>query len=294
MDLYQAERLQRELAEANVAASVVTLPDLWDLPADFQTAVFLPARGGERDLKIDMVEQGFHVLRPGGAFVVWSPNSEDVLFAPLQKKIFGRVHEHRSGPDAIFWSHRDGERPRRRHEVVYQAKILDRPSCRFLSRPGTFSYGRFDNGARALAEVMEIGPGDRVLDLGCGCGTNGIFAAQAAGDNGHITFIDSNVRATALAEHNAKANAVPSFEVIATQRVEGPQPGAFDIAIANPPYFAHHAITQLFIERARDLLKPGGRFFMVTKEPSEVAVIVEREFGTVEAVMHRGYTILTV
>jgi 16S rRNA (guanine1207-N2)-methyltransferase len=139
---------------------------------------------------------------------------------------------------------------------------------------------------------MEIQPGDRVLDLGCGCGTNGVFAAQAAGEKGRVTLIDSNVRATALAEQNAKSNGVPSFEVIATHRVEGPEAGSFDVAIANPPYFAQHAITRLFVERARDLLKPRGHFFMVTKQPSEVAEMVEEEFGSVEAVMHRGYTIL--
>ncbi len=47
------------------------LPDLWDLPADFGTAVYMPARGGERELKIDMVEQAFHVLRPGSALAVY-------------------------------------------------------------------------------------------------------------------------------------------------------------------------------------------------------------------------------
>ncbi len=239
-----------------------------------------------------MVEQAFHVLKPGGALVVWSSMADDAFFAPLHKKIFGRVHEHRSGPDAVFWSHREGDRPRRRHEITFQARIHGNPTCRFLSRPGTFSYGRLDNGARALAEVMEIEPGDRILDLGCGCGTNGIFAAQAVGENGHVVLIDSNVRAAALSEHNARSNGVASFEVIATHRVEGPENGSFDVAIANPPYYAQHAITRLFIERARDLLKPGGRFYMVTKQPGEVAEIVEEEFGAVEAVMHRGYTIL--
>ena len=32
--------------------------------------------------------------------------------------------------------------------------------CRFVSRPGVFSYGRFDDGARALCEVMEVEAGD--------------------------------------------------------------------------------------------------------------------------------------
>src|SRR5687767_12911079 len=73
MDLFQAERLRDELSAAERPARVVTSADLWDLPADFQTVVYMPARGGERELKIDMVDQAFHVLRDHGVFLVWSP-----------------------------------------------------------------------------------------------------------------------------------------------------------------------------------------------------------------------------
>src|SRR5436853_274802 len=55
MDLYQAERLEEELRERGLAGRVVTTPDLWDLPGEFQTVIYLPAKGGERELKIDMV-----------------------------------------------------------------------------------------------------------------------------------------------------------------------------------------------------------------------------------------------
>src|SRR5579885_3900193 len=54
MDLYQAERLHAELAAQRRSAKVATAADLWDLPADFQTVLYLPARAGERELKIDM------------------------------------------------------------------------------------------------------------------------------------------------------------------------------------------------------------------------------------------------
>src|ERR1700722_16219266 len=72
MDLHQADRLRAELSAAGLAANVVTAPDLWDLPAELQTAVYLAPRGGERELKIDIAEQAFHVLRPRGACIVWS------------------------------------------------------------------------------------------------------------------------------------------------------------------------------------------------------------------------------
>jgi 16S rRNA (guanine1207-N2)-methyltransferase len=306
MDLHQAERLRAALAERGLPAAVVTLPDLWDLPADFQSAAYLPAHRGERELKIDMVEQAFHVLKPRGAFVIWSSYEADPFFPSLLKKIFGRAHVRHAGADSVLWAHRDGapqpsepaaqaaarSRRRRRHEVTFQARIAGGPSCRFLSRPGTFSYGRFDNGARALAEVMQVEPGDRVVDIGCGCGTNGVFAWQHAGPDGFVTFVDSNVRAAALAEHNARQNGVAPFEVIATAAVEGPPEGSYDVALANPPYYAGGAVARLFIERARALLKPSGRLYLVTKQPGESAALLEETFGAVEAFENRGYMVL--
>jgi 16S rRNA (guanine1207-N2)-methyltransferase len=292
MDLYQADRLRKELAENGLAGQVVTAPDLWDLPPDFQTVVYMPARGGERELKIDMVEQAYHVLRPRGHLVVWSSYQEDPFFPGPLKKVFGRVHEAREEPDTIFWCQREGERPRRRHEMTFQARIGGRDPCRFVSRPGIFSYGRFDDGARALAETMVIEAGDRILDVGCGCGTNGVFAAQQAGAAGSVAFVDSNVRAVALAEHNARANGVTAFDTVASASVEGFPEAAFDVALANPPYFAGGSIARLFIERCRALLKPGGRFYLVTRQPNEVADTLVATFGSADALLCRGYTIL--
>jgi 16S rRNA (guanine1207-N2)-methyltransferase len=292
MDLHQADRLRETLTAEHLVADVQTLPDLWDLPADFQSALYMPARGGERDLKIDMVEQAFHVLRPRGALAVWSSYESDPFIPTLVKKVFGRVHAQNVNDDSVFWAQRDGDRPRRRHELTFQARVGDGPSCRFLSRPGTFSYGRFDNGARALAETMNVAPGDRVVDIGCGCGTNGVFAAQRAGPDSFIAFIDSNVRAAALAESNAHANGLSAFQVVASRTVEGVEEGSFDVAVANPPYFAQHAVSRLFVERARALLKREGRLYLVTKQPNEISTFIEEMFDRVEVRIQRGYTIL--
>jgi 16S rRNA G1207 methylase RsmC len=293
MDLHQAERLQEELAERKIAATVTTAADVWDLPNDFQTVLYLPARGGERELKIDAVEQAFHILRPHGTLLVWSSHEREPFFPALLKKIFGRVHAPCVEGETVLWSQREGERPRRRHEVVFQARLAGGPPCRFISRPGVFSYGRFDNGARALAEIMKVNPGDRVVDIGCGCGVNGVFAAQFAGEKGHIAFVDSNVRAVALAELNARANGVPSFQTVATSRVEGLEEGSFDVVLANPPYYSNSSIARLFIERGRTLLKRDGRFYLVTKRVEEIADYMMESFEYVEATMQRGYTILS-
>jgi 16S rRNA G1207 methylase RsmC len=292
MDLYQADRLRAELGQRGLAARVVTAPDLWDLPPDFQTLLYPAARGSERSLKIDMVEQAYHLLRPRGTLVVWSAYETDQFFPGLLKKVFGRVHAPAAGGETLFWCQRDGDRPRRRHEVTFQCRVAGGPSLRFLSRPGTFSYGRFDEGARALLEVAQVEPGDRVLDVGCGCGTNGCFAWQRCGPDGSVTFVDSNVRAVALTEENARNNGVAHFQAVPSAGVEAAAPaGGFDVALANPPYFAQSAIARLFVERSSALLKPGGRFYLVTKQANEIGPLVVETFGYAEAIVQRGYTV---
>jgi 23S rRNA (guanine1835-N2)-methyltransferase len=292
MDLYQADRLRDELAERGIVAQIVTAADLWDLPTVFQTVLYPSAEGGERDLKIDMVDQAFHLLRLRGQLIVTSAYDKDQLFPGLLKKIFRRIHTSRIGTGTMFWCRREQDRPRRRHEVTFHARIGADPSLRFLSRPGVFSYGRMDDGARALVETMSIEPGDQILDIGCGCGTNGIFAARRSGPEGSVTFADSNVRAIALTEINARENGIGKFEAVASCRLEELREHRFDVALANPPYYAQSAIAELFIERCLACLRPGGRFYLVTKQADQVGPMVAERFGQTEAVERRGYVVL--
>ena len=104
MDLYPAQRLREELAAIGLEAEVVAAADLWDLPAEFQTVVYPAPKGGERELKIDMVEQAYHVLRPRGTFIVATPFQSDQFFPRLLKKTFGRVHMPNTGDsNSILW-----------------------------------------------------------------------------------------------------------------------------------------------------------------------------------------------
>jgi len=291
MDLYLADRLRDELAEVGTAAQVVTAPDLWDLPAEFQTVIYPAPKGGERGLKVDMIEQAFHVLRPHGILAAHSAYEADQFFPGQLKKVFGKFHAPVVTQNRVFWAQRQADRPRRRHEMTFQARYAEGESLRFVSRPGTFAYGRFDEGARALVETMEVRSGDRILDIGCGCGTNGVFAGRRSG--GHVTFVDSNVRAVALAEQNARANGLTDFAAVASHTLTELPDRGFDVALANPPYYAQHSIAQLFIERGRALLRPGGRFYLVTKQPDVLGPFLAEVFGRADPLPRRGYTVLS-
>ena len=91
MDLHQADRLRDELREIGAGAAVEVMPDLWDLPPEFNTVLFPAPPRGERELKRDVVEQAYHVLWPRGLLVTLSPVPKDRFFPAVMKKAFGKV-----------------------------------------------------------------------------------------------------------------------------------------------------------------------------------------------------------
>jgi|SRR5579883_2697062 len=293
-DLHQVEKLRYLLGERRLPAEVVGAADLWDLPPRFNTVLFPAAAHAERDLKLDMIEQAYHVLAPGGKLITLSEYEKDSQVAKWHKKVFGKCGETPASKIGMaFWSTRGDDQTRRRHEVTFHAKLGDGPPMAFVSRPGVFSYGRFDNGSRALVEVAEVGPGERVLDLGSGTGAVGCLAAGKAGPGGRVTFVDSNLRAVALTELNAAANGLANYKVIAAANLEGLGEGLFDVVLANPPYYGDSVVARLFVQGARRLLRPRGRFYIVTKMPTAVVPLIFEEFGDCSVIENRGYTIVT-
>ncbi|MBX9584014.1 MAG: methyltransferase [Gemmataceae bacterium] len=293
MDLHQADRVRDCLAEVGSGAEVVAKPDLWDLGPTFETVVFPAAAYADRELKIDMVEQAYHVLKPGGVLVSLSGYERDNQFAKWHKKVFGKCGQTPASKAGMaFWSVRGEDQKRRRHEVAFHAKLPDGPPMEVISRPGTFSYGRFDNGSRAMVEVADVRPGESVLDLGCGNGAVGCLLGGKVGPAGSVTFVDSNLRAVALAELNAAANNTPNPKFVTATRLEGLARRSFDVIVANPPYYAKSEITQLFVQGSRELLRPGGRYYIVTKLPTAVVPMIFQTFGDCSVIENRGYSVV--
>ena len=137
-------------ASLGLPATVETHPDLWDLPARFNTALFPVAAHGERELKLDLLDQSFHVLGPARAahLAVRVPGRQ--LLPKWHKKVFGKCSElPASKQGSVFWSVRDGDRPRRRHELTFRAEDRRWPVARLrlparrvrVRRPGRGGAG---------------------------------------------------------------------------------------------------------------------------------------------------------
>ena len=111
-------------------------------------------------------------------------------------------------------------------------------------------------------------------------------------DLADVTFVDSNVRAVALAEINAQSAGLTDFKAVAAIRAEGLADGSFDVVMTNPPYYGQTAIAQMFVQRAKELLKSGGRVYLVTKQFEQIEPIVRATFGEPDLYESRGYIIL--
>ena len=147
--------------------------------------------------------------------------------------------------------------------VEIRAKLRGR-SWAFLTDRGVFARGGIDPGTRLLIEAMDIGPEDRVLDLGCGYGAVGLVAAALA-SAGHAVLVDVNERAVALAQENARRNGITNVEVL---HGDGCTPVAgrqFDAIVSNPPIRAGKTLLRRLIHEVFDHLRSGGRFFFVAR-----------------------------
>ncbi|MFH0879112.1 MAG: methyltransferase [Lentisphaerota bacterium] len=177
----------------------------------------------------------------------------------------------------------------RNFEAGFEMTLPGKKSVALRTLPGIFSHRRLDEGALALAEVVETRPGDTLLDMGCGCGAIGI--ALAANESlEHVTFVDSNVRAMFITEQNARANGLEHFNVdLSDQGPSGDR--KYSLIVGNPPYFADYTIAELFIRIARERVLPGGRVYMVAKNAERHSALMKEFFGQTEILRRRGYEI---
>lgn len=96
-------------------------------------------------------------------------------------------------------------------------------------------------------------PGARVLDLFAGSGALGLEALSRGA--AEAVFVDRGRQSLAAVEHNvARLGAGDLATVVrgeAIRYVRGLEPGAFDLALADPPYGEGYAanLVELFLER---------------------------------------------
>ena len=104
----------------------------------------------------------------------------------------------------------------------------------------------------------RLAPGERVLDLGSGAGTDSLIAAQMVGEQGHVTGIDMTPEMLAKARAAAAEMEATNVEFVESEAERLPFPDAsFDVVISNGVIDLVPDKDAVFAELYR-VLAPGG------------------------------------
>jgi arsenite methyltransferase len=108
-------------------------------------------------------------------------------------------------------------------------------------------------------EMGRLVPGERVLDLGSGAGTDSLIAAQMVGEAGQVTGIDMTREMLVKARSAAEAMGVSNVEFVEAEAEALPFPDeSFDVVISNGCIDLIPDKDAVYAELFR-VLKPGGR-----------------------------------
>jgi len=143
-------------------------------------------------------------------------------------------------------------------------EIINGIELSFETANNIFSPFSIDKGTLAMLSVIEFSNDDKLLDLGCGYGVVGIYAAKLIGAQ-NVVMSDNNVKCIELSKKNAEQNSVSVIKIIKSNSFEDIQDTDFTLILSNPPYHADFSIPKHFIEKGFNRLKIGGKMFMVTK-----------------------------
>jgi release factor glutamine methyltransferase len=131
-----------------------------------------------------------------------------------------------------------------------------------------------------LIEALEVVPGDRALEIGCGSGLVSLHLARAGA---LVTSVDLNYEAAICTKAAASLNGL-KLEVIRSDLFQNVE-GRFDLIVFNPPYLRGEGTEMIdlawaggsngtetlgrFLEQAPEHLDPAGRIVVIVSSDME-------------------------
>ncbi|WP_337652363.1 methyltransferase [Halomontanus rarus] len=229
----------------------------------FDTVVYAPKPYTPLSIGSQRLVDALSVLRPGGRFYFAASkrcglSRYETLLAEIAASV-ERVAK-RDGVHLL-----EAVRPETVDRPTYVTPrtltpTVDGTSLSLVTVPGLFAASGLDDGTRLLLETCTIGDGERVLDLCCGYGPIGTYAAKTA--DCEVWLADDDRIATRCAERSLRESGVDGT-VVTADCLAGVLDQSFDRVLCNPPTHAGDSVlSDLFAGIAR-VLEPEGRLTLV-------------------------------
>ena len=162
----------------------------------------------------------------------------------------------------------------------------------FQTLPFLFSPNALDDGTKAMLSCVTFSQGDKILDLGCGYGFVGIYAAKLIGGES-VTMVDIDESAVAISIENARINDEPDIRIFQSDGFRNIDDTGYTVILSNPPYHVDFSVAKRFIEKGFNRLAIGGKLVMVTKRRDWYKNKLVSIFGGVSIKEIDGYFVFT-
>ncbi len=246
-----------------------------DEDVTYDVAVAVVPKG--RDLARAHLWVALRALRPGGKLYIVGPTEggaktmiEDagVLFGrcvTLVTKARARVGVAVRPPQVDAYPADWGADP-----TQPQTRVFEIPSGEITvaTMPGIFSWEHLDPGTQFLLENLQLTPGLRILDVGCGNGVIGALIASHV-EVQQVVMVDDYLPAVRCAQETIRINGLQDRCVaISADVYDAPEPlGTFDLIVSNPPFHrdfdVNTNVAHRIMREAGSHLNSGGRLVIV-------------------------------
>ncbi|MCA9191561.1 MAG: methyltransferase [Planctomycetales bacterium] len=262
-----------------------------DLPDErLDLFAFAVLKRGEAELTRDWLQQAHQLLNIGGCMAVSVDNPKDTWLHDQMRSMFRKVTAIRKSEGCVFIAYKDVELKKQRDFSCQFSFRDEQHVIQVVSRPGVFSHRKLDNGARQLLNVAEIGEEDRVIDMGCGCGTVALGAACRT--RKEVIGVDSNARAVECLINGARLNGLENVHGLHNCDGQFDLESPVDLVLANPPYYGDNTIAQHFVDAALANLRSGGALLTVAKQTSWLEDYMQIHFEDVQVIESGSYRVV--
>jgi 16S rRNA (guanine1207-N2)-methyltransferase len=265
----------------------------------FDSVIIQPSKG--RLLTRRWIVQANAALKPGGRLYLAGSNASGIQsMIKDAQSLFGngRVLGFKKGNRvALFKKGTQQQKPYwagspgiASHTWVEFPVFIKGVKFEILSLPGVFSYDHLDEGTKMLLDVVDIPPGATVLDMGCGYGIIGLWAASNGAAS--VDLVDNNLLAVNASRETIKANHIQNANLLPLDLLDGFLPGRYDLILSNPPFHIGHAVdyqvAQAMITQSFQALLPGGRLAIVANRFIHYDWIIKNIFGNCTVAAESG------
>lgn len=246
----------------------------------------------------EMLVRGADLLSRDGAFLLCGRKDKGIVrFEQFMKTIFKRTERVLSKGGYRIVSGREPldtiEPPRQFKDFTFTSRSV---TIKLRSSTGLFSVGKIDPGTALLLEALpdrseSFSPVD-VLDLGCGSGIIGIFAASLLGKVS-VDFADVDLRAVRCTEWNCRLNNIERATVYHSDGIRDVNGSReYDLILTHPPVHSGKDLPETFIRAASGRLRKHGIMYLVAAAGERFLKPLQEHVGTTGKIIEKHPYIL--